>query len=130
VRSTPEPADNRCERSSIRRFAVEQRISAFFEITLVALSDNADIDFDAVVGRPASFYLHGGAQNIAPTRSWAGLCKHIQQVAVEDTGLSTYELDAVAGAGGGRGRRAPRRGSGELEAQEDATHHLDAPSVR
>ncbi len=26
---------------------------------------------------------------------WSGLCKHIQQVAVEETGLSTYEVTLV-----------------------------------
>jgi type VI secretion system secreted protein VgrG len=79
----------------VRRFAIEQRMSSLFEVTLTALSDDADIDFDAVVGRPASFRMHGGAQALVPFRFWTGLCKHAQQVAVEETGLSTYEITIV-----------------------------------
>src|SRR6202044_2577898 len=44
---------------------------------------------------PASFRMHGGAQALTPFRFWTGLCKHIQQVAVEETGLSTYEITIV-----------------------------------
>jgi uncharacterized protein involved in type VI secretion and phage assembly len=39
------------------------RTSSRFEVTLTALSDDADRDFDAVVGRAATFRIH------APTAS-------------------------------------------------------------
>ena len=79
----------------VRAFAVEQRISSLFEITLTAVSDNADVDFDAVVGHPASFRMHGGAHALVPFRFWTGICKHMQQVAAEEGGVSTYELTIV-----------------------------------
>ncbi|MEP7124951.1 MAG: type VI secretion system tip protein TssI/VgrG [Byssovorax sp.] len=74
----------------VRRFAAEERMSSLFEVTLVALCDNPNIDFDAVVGQPASFRLDSGAST-----AWTGICKHIEQIAVEERGLSTYELTFV-----------------------------------
>jgi type VI secretion system secreted protein VgrG len=79
----------------VREFSVQQRMSSLFEITLVALSDNADIDFDAVVGQPASFRIQADASGPVPVRVWTGICKHIQQIAVEEAGLSTYRLTLV-----------------------------------
>src|SRR5262245_28848967 len=80
---------------SIRHFAVRERMSTLFEITLTALSDNADIDFDAIVGRPATFRMHTALPALGPDRVWTGICKHMQQIAVEETGLSTYRLVLV-----------------------------------
>jgi type VI secretion system secreted protein VgrG len=74
----------------VRQFAVQQRMSSLFEVTLVALSDNANIDFDAVVGQPASFQISNGV-----LAQWTGICKHIQQIAVEERGLSTYQITIV-----------------------------------
>ncbi|APR78303.1 Hypothetical protein A7982_03650 [Minicystis rosea] len=79
----------------VRSFAVEERMSALFEIVIVAVSDQANIDFDAVVGRPASFLMHGGTAALSSTRFWTGICKDIQQVAVSEAGLSTYQLHIV-----------------------------------
>jgi type VI secretion system secreted protein VgrG len=79
----------------VRSFAVRERMSALFEITVDALCDNANIDFDAVAGRPASFRMHGGLPADAPFREWTGLCEHVQQIGVEETGLSTYRLTLV-----------------------------------
>ncbi len=42
----------------VRRFAVEQRMSSLFEVTLTAFSADADLDFDEVVGQPARFWMH------------------------------------------------------------------------
>jgi type VI secretion system secreted protein VgrG len=77
----------------IRVFSVNDRVSTNFEITILALSLNPDIDFDAVIGQPASFHLVtplGGA-----TRTWTGICSHFQQVQVETTGASTYHITLV-----------------------------------
>jgi type VI secretion system secreted protein VgrG len=79
----------------VREFSVRERISSLFEIDLVALSPDADLDFDAVVGRRASFRVLGELGAEAPVRLWTGICKHLQQIAVEDTGLTTYELTIV-----------------------------------
>src|SRR5512140_3122811 len=79
----------------VRRFTVREGISSLFEITILAVSENANIDFDAVAGLPASFRMHGGAAARAEGRAWTGLCQHIQQVAAEETGLSTYQVTIV-----------------------------------
>ncbi len=78
----------------VRHFNVTERISSLFEISLVATSPNDDIDFEAVVGQPMSLKLRAG---ILPSqeRSWSGVCSQLQQVAVEDHGLSTYQITLV-----------------------------------
>ncbi|EYF04711.1 type VI secretion system Vgr family protein [Chondromyces apiculatus] len=75
----------------IRQFSVEEGLSSLFAIHLVVVSENADVPFDGVVGQPASFTFRSGAH----TRSWTGLCNHLQQIRVEEEGLSTYELTIV-----------------------------------
>ncbi|WP_438017126.1 type VI secretion system tip protein TssI/VgrG [Sorangium sp. So ce315] len=74
----------------VRRFQVTERMSSLFEVKLVAVSDNPDIDFEAVIGQPMTFTAHANR-----TRIWSGLCSHLQQVAVEERHLSTYELTLV-----------------------------------
>lgn len=76
---------------SVRRFSVKEQISNPFEIYVVALSPNDEIDLEAIVGKQASFTMSGG---IKP-RSWTGICSHAGQVQPEATGLSTYELVIV-----------------------------------
>jgi type VI secretion system secreted protein VgrG len=78
----------------VRHFHVADRMSSLFEISLVVVSENDDVDFESVVGQPASFHLRAG---LLPSqeRSWTGLVSHIQQVAVEDRGLSTYQMTLV-----------------------------------
>ena len=77
-----------------RQFVVHERMSTLFTITLVVRSENPDIDFDAVVGKPAKFVAHT-ASLVRPERTWTGICSQLQQVAVEPTGVSTYELTIV-----------------------------------
>jgi len=78
----------------IRHFHAAERMSSLFEISLVALSENADIDFEAVVGQPMTFGLRIGSLP-RQERTWTGVCSQLQQVAVEDQGLSTYQLTLV-----------------------------------
>jgi len=79
----------------VRQFSVVERMSSLFEVTLLAVAENPDIDFEAVIGEAASFTLSGGL-DLAPasraSRDWAGLCTETQQIAVEERGLSTYHL--------------------------------------
>jgi type VI secretion system secreted protein VgrG len=74
----------------VRHFQVSERMSSLFEVRLVAVSENPDIDFEAVIGQPMSFVAHG-----AEARSWVGLCSDLRQVRVEENHLSTYELTLV-----------------------------------
>ena len=78
----------------IRHFNVAERMSNLFEISLVAVSENADIDFEAAVGQPMSFRLRLGSLP-HQERLWTGICNQLQQVGVEDHGLSTYQLTLV-----------------------------------
>jgi type VI secretion system secreted protein VgrG len=74
----------------VRRFQVSERMSSLFEVQIVAVSDNPDIDFEAVIGQPMSFAAHA-----AQSRTWTGVCSHLRQVGVEEKNLSTYELTLV-----------------------------------
>ncbi|MDI3287314.1 type VI secretion system tip protein TssI/VgrG [Polyangium sp. 15x6] len=74
----------------VRRFDVAERMSSIFEVKIVAVSENHDIDFEAVVGQPMSFTVQG-----RHSRTWTGVCNHLQQIGVEERGLSTYELSLV-----------------------------------
>ncbi len=74
---------------------MQQRISSLFEITITALCADADVDFDAVVGQPASFRMTGDVNGPVPARLWTGICKHIQQTAVDEAGVSTYQITIV-----------------------------------
>ncbi|WP_437293133.1 type VI secretion system Vgr family protein [Sorangium sp. So ce426] len=74
----------------VRRFQVDERISSLFEVSLTAVSENPDIDFESVVGQPMRFVVRG-----RHTRAWTGVCKDLQQTAVEERGVSTYQLSLV-----------------------------------
>jgi type VI secretion system secreted protein VgrG len=78
----------------IRRFHVSERMSKLFEVTIVALSENPDIDFEAAIGQPMRFAIQDG---ILPerNRAWTGVCSQVEQLAVEDRGLSTYQITLV-----------------------------------
>ncbi|XXY48652.1 type VI secretion system tip protein TssI/VgrG [Sorangium sp. So ce269] len=77
----------------VRQFHVTERMSELFEVSIVALCENADIDFEAVIGQPMTFTLrHGSAHN---ARTWTGLCRHVEQLAAEELGVSTYKLVLV-----------------------------------
>jgi type VI secretion system secreted protein VgrG len=78
----------------VREFSVHQSMSSLFTVTLTAVSRNPDIDFEAVVGQEASFKLHGGGTD-GKGKTWHGICNELHQIAVEDSGLSTYHLRIV-----------------------------------
>jgi type VI secretion system secreted protein VgrG len=75
----------------VRQFSVRERLSSLFQIDLVAVSHNPSLDLDEVAGHPASFRLRAREHE----RSWSGLCNHIEQIRVEPSGLSTYQLSIV-----------------------------------
>ena len=78
----------------VRHFSITERVSSLFEISLVARSENEDIDFEAVIGQPAGFKLRSGG-GATQERAWTGVVSQLQQVSVEDQGLSTYHLTIV-----------------------------------
>lgn len=78
----------------VREFSVTERMSSLFEITLVVVCPNPDIDFEAVVGQSASFTIEADLSGADP-RTWTGLCNELEQLAAEESGLSTYRLSLV-----------------------------------
>lgn len=77
---------------SVRRFSVREQISNPFEVQIVALSPNDEIDLEAINGKPASFTMESG---LRIPRTWSGVCSQIGLIQAEETGLSTYELAIV-----------------------------------
>ena len=75
----------------VRRFHVTERMSGLFEARIVGVSDNPDIDFESAIGQSTSVVLRGARGE----RSLSGVCAHLQQIAVEERNLSTYELTLV-----------------------------------
>jgi type VI secretion system secreted protein VgrG len=78
----------------VREFSIHERISSLFEISLTALCDNSNVDFEAIVGQPARFVLHSDLSQGQP-RVWTGVCHELQQLAAEEQGLSTYHIGIV-----------------------------------
>ncbi|HSN98620.1 MAG TPA: type VI secretion system tip protein TssI/VgrG [Candidatus Nanopelagicales bacterium] len=79
----------------VREFRVRERFSSLFEVTVVALSPNPEIDFEAVLAKPALFRVQRNRLAAQLERVWTGVCVRIQQVATDEEGLSTYELTLV-----------------------------------
>ena len=79
----------------VRQFSVVERMSSLFEITLLVVSENPDVDFEAAVGQAASFSMGGEGEGSPGLRGWTGLCSELQQLQVEEGGLSTYHLVVV-----------------------------------
>jgi type VI secretion system secreted protein VgrG len=78
----------------VREYSVHQAMSALFTVTVTALSRNPDIDFEEVIGKEASFVLHGrGAEG--GQRTWRGICSELHQIGTEERGLTTYHLRIV-----------------------------------
>lgn len=75
----------------VRQFSVQERLSSLFQVSLMAVCSNPSVDFDAVVGQPARFFMHAGKHD----RVWSGLCSHLEQVRVEPEGVSTYQITVV-----------------------------------
>jgi type VI secretion system secreted protein VgrG len=79
----------------VREIHVHQALSSLFDVTLTVLSDNPDIDFEAVIGQDASFTLHGRVAGVNQLRTWSGVAAEMHQIRVETAGLSTYHLRLV-----------------------------------
>ena len=77
----------------VREIDIEQTMSRLFTVSVVALCDNADIDFEGAIGQEASLTVHGrGGEGV---RTWKGVCSELDQLRVEERGLSTYRLVIV-----------------------------------
>ena len=79
-----------------RFFTVKESVSGLFSIHLRFMSPRTDIDFDALIGRDASFQVTRGT-GVGEPRFWKGVASNIEQIDVEETvkGLSTYQATIV-----------------------------------
>jgi len=82
------------EALDVRQFQVEERMNELFEISIVAMSDNMDIDFEAIAGQRMTFTVRKDTGE-HDSRTWTGLCRHIEQLGVEERGQSAYRLVLV-----------------------------------
>jgi len=78
----------------VRHFTVKEQLSTLFSVSVNVVTDNADIDFEALIGQPAGFEVSGGVA-AERKRAWWGICKEVQEIAAEETGLSTYVVEIV-----------------------------------
>jgi type VI secretion system secreted protein VgrG len=78
-------------------FQVADALSSLFAVTLIVRTKNQVVDFDAVVGQPASFSIHQDTIGARPpvSRTWAGIASQVRLIQVEDKGLATYSLTLV-----------------------------------
>jgi type VI secretion system secreted protein VgrG len=86
----------------IRRFTVRESVHKLFSIELLVVSEDANIDFSAIVGQPASFRVDSGFVRVGGTRrGWSGIVSYLEQVQGMEVGrhgtrvLSTYTLRIV-----------------------------------
>jgi type VI secretion system secreted protein VgrG len=76
----------------VREFTAHERISELFSIKVIAVAPEADLDFETITGHTARFDVRAGS---ARPRTWTGLCRAVHQIAAEESGLSTYEIEIV-----------------------------------
>ena len=85
---------NRHVKLSPRSFSVNDGLSRLFEVCVVATSPDADLDLDKVAGHACAFRLALPGME-QPYAVWSGICNEIEQVGVEEEGLSLYALHIV-----------------------------------
>lgn len=83
---------------TVRTFSVEEKVSGLFDVAIMAMTHDPDIDFETIVGQPAGFRIQTGILHASGgQRHWKGICRFIEQIRVETStkGLSTYQLTIV-----------------------------------
>lgn len=79
---------------SVRTFSVEQRMSGLFEVSVVALSPEDDLDLEPLLGSGAAFRL-GSTDAGASFRAWSGVVSHAEQLDIDEAGVASYLLRIV-----------------------------------
>ncbi len=89
--------DNKDTALSVRAFDIREALSSLFEVRVEARSDDADVDFEAMVGLPASFAIESGLAFAGAdgTRSYSGVVASVTQTQAETSGLSSYSVVIV-----------------------------------
>ncbi len=81
----------------VREYVVEDSVNALFSLDLTVRCENPAVDFEATIGAQARFRI--GVNELVhpdtPSPTWTGVVENIEQLASEDTGLSTYRIRIV-----------------------------------
>ncbi len=77
---------------SVRQFWAKDKIQAPFEIHVLAMSGDANVDLEAVVGVEARLSV---TSKYGVWRGYSGIVRRAEQMKVEDDGESTYALTIV-----------------------------------
>ncbi|MBL9023020.1 MAG: type VI secretion system tip protein VgrG [Myxococcales bacterium] len=86
------------DRFDVREFRVHDALSSLFRIDLTVRCENPNVEFEDLIGKPATFrakldpalYSDKGSERV-----WTGVVAELQQITSEDTGLSTYHVGLV-----------------------------------
>ncbi len=85
------------DKFDVRDYVVDEGINSLFSIELMVRCSNAAVDFERTIGAQAWFRI--GVDEMArpdtPSPTWNGVVANIEQVAAEETGLSTYRIRLV-----------------------------------
>lgn len=88
----------------VRHFNVSSGMSRPFTAEVVAVGDSHNIDFEAIVGAPATFVIATGSTAVRrgnevrsadDRRVFSGVCSDARHLGAEEKGLSTYRLRIV-----------------------------------
>ncbi|HSN99624.1 MAG TPA: type VI secretion system tip protein TssI/VgrG, partial [Candidatus Nanopelagicales bacterium] len=85
---------------TVREFTVHEALSSLFDISIEAVSPDPDLDFDAIVGGPASFSIFGGIESMLDVAAQGAALGEAGQLAGFDGGTTPLAgiADAIAGA--------------------------------
>ncbi|MFO0590536.1 MAG: type VI secretion system tip protein TssI/VgrG [Polyangiaceae bacterium] len=76
---------------TVKSFTVREKLSALFDIEILATSPADNLPFEAIVGRKATFEAVSPWGEGAP-RKWTGVVHRIEQIDAEPSGLTTYSI--------------------------------------
>jgi type VI secretion system secreted protein VgrG len=81
----------------VREFSATEGLNSLFSVELTVRSSNAAVDLESTVGARATFRLRLDSASMpdVPSPAWTGLVADVQQVAAEESGLSTYRIEVV-----------------------------------
>src|SRR5512132_1241886 len=101
---------------AVARFALRERLSEPFSLSIVAGSPHHDLDLEDLILRPASFAIDAGTAH--GRRVYTGICTAAEQMSAEPTGLSLYRI-----------RIAPRLGLLGLRSDHRIYQQLTIPAI-
>jgi type VI secretion system secreted protein VgrG len=80
------------ESLTVRELSVKEGVSTLFEVVVRARSPNPDLELESLLGLSAAVTAGSPILAGAAPRTWRGVCNAAEQLRIEPTGLSMYEL--------------------------------------